>query len=63
MTHPFTGHDCLVGVAHHPRDGCWEALLTRQDGGEPLVAVQIGPLSAWRLEEQALVAGLAGDLE
>jgi hypothetical protein len=63
MTHPLARHGRLICVAHHRRAGCWEGLLTRQDGGEALVTVPIGPLSAWRTEERALVAGLAGDRE
>jgi hypothetical protein len=63
MGHPLAGHGRRVAFAHHPRDGCWQGLLTRQDGGDALVAVRIGPLPAWRREEQALVPGLAGALE
>jgi hypothetical protein len=37
--------------------------IRRKEGGDALVAVRIGPLSAWRPEDQALVAGLAGDRE
>jgi hypothetical protein len=63
MTHPLAGPGRRIGCAHHDRPGCWQGLLTRQDGGEARVAVRIGPLSAWHTEEQALVAGLAGDRE
>jgi hypothetical protein len=63
MGHLLAGYGRRVGFAHHPRAGCMEGLLTRQDGREALVAVRIGPLSAWRPEEQARVAGLAGALE
>jgi hypothetical protein len=63
MGHPLAGHGRRVGVAHHPRAGWWEGLLTRQDGGDAPVAVRIGPLPAWCPEEQAPVAGLAGDRE
>jgi hypothetical protein len=63
MTHPLARHGRLVRFEHHPRDGCWQGRLTPQDGGDARVAVAIGPLSAWRPEEQALVAGLAGALE
>src|SRR5215475_11757608 len=62
MIRPLAGHDRRVGFGHYPHDGCWEALLALQDGGEARVDVRISPLSAWCPEEQALVAGLAGDL-
>jgi hypothetical protein len=61
MTRPLAGHGRRVGFAHHPHGSLMEGLLTRRDGGDALMAVRIGPLSAWRPEEQALVAGLAGD--
>jgi hypothetical protein len=63
MTHPLAGHGRRIGGAHHPRPGCWQGFLTRRDGGQALVAVRIGPLPAWRPEEQAFVAGMAGDRE
>src|SRR5882672_10637826 len=61
MGHPLTGHGRPVGGEHHPRDGFLAGLLTRPDGVDTLVAVRIGPRSAWRTDDQALVAGLAVD--
>src|SRR5919109_5636106 len=63
MTHPLAGHGRLIGCAHDRRAGCWEGLLTRQDGDGARVAVRSGPLAAYSPDAQALVAELAGALE
>jgi hypothetical protein len=63
MTPSHTSHGRLISGEHRRCDGFPEGLLTCQDGGDARVAVRIGPRSAWRPDAQALLAGLAGDLE
>jgi hypothetical protein len=63
MMHSLAGPGRLVGCERDPRDSFWKGRLTPGDGGDVRGTVRIGPVSAWRTEDQALVAGLAEDLE